>query len=224
MPTLKENKLSPKEWGVDIVWITVSAVLTAVTVNLFFMHTDLAPGGLTGLSIILSILTGIPLEYMSLMVSVPLLILGMIFIGSKFGIKTLYITLMIPLFIKLVPKVNLMATLPFVAQLIISMIVGGLLIGLSIGIALRHNCATGGTDLLAVLIKKVIHVGEIPTIVFICDGLIIIFSGFIAKNILVSVFSFLTLMIIIPTIKVSSGQGLKKKTETAEKEQVNSVK
>lgn len=217
MPTQREKKLSPKEWAIDIIWITISALLTAVTVNLFFMHTDLAPGGLTGLAIILSIITGIPLEYMSLIVSVPLLVLGMIFIGSKFGIKTLYITLMIPLFIKIVPNVNLMAGLPFIIQLIIAMIVGGLLIGLSIGIALRHNCATGGTDLLAVLIKKVIKVGEIPTIVFICDGLIIIFSGFIAKNILVSLFSFLTLMIIIPTIKISSGQGLKKKPETLEK-------
>ena len=217
MPTQREKKLSPKGWAIDIIWITISALLTAVTVNLFFMHTDLAPGGLTGLAIILSIITGIPLEYMSLIVSVPLLVLGMIFIGSKFGIKTLYITLMIPLFIKIVPNVNLMAGLPFIVQLIIAMIVGGLLIGLSIGIALRHNCATGGTDLLAVLIKKVIKVGEIPTIVFICDGLIIIFSGFIAKNILVSLFSFLTLMIIIPTIKISSGQGLKKKPENLEK-------
>ncbi|NLJ71033.1 MAG: YitT family protein [Clostridiaceae bacterium] len=217
MSTQTKKKLSPKEWVIDIIWITISAALTAVTVNLFFMHTDLAPGGLTGLAIILSTITGIPLEYMTLVVSVPLLILGMIFIGSKFGIKTLYITLMIPVFIKIVPKVNLMATLPFIVQLIIAMIVGGLLIGLSIGIALRHDCATGGTDLLAVLIKKIIKIGEIPTIVFICDGLIIIFSGFIAKNVLVSVFSFLTLMIIIPTIKISSGQGLKKKSETAEK-------
>ncbi len=206
-----KKKLSAKEWANDLFWITISAFLTAVTVNLLFMHTDLAPGGLTGLSIILSTITKIPLEYMTLIVSVPLLILGMLVIGSKFGIKTLYITLMTPLFIRLVPKVNLMAALPFIAQLIIAMVLGGILIGFSIGTALRHDCATGGTDLLAILIKKLIKVGEVTTIVFICDGLIIIFSGLIAQNILVSVFSFLTLMIIIPTIRISSGQGLRKK-------------
>ncbi len=207
MPTSdQKKKLSPKEWAIDILWISLSALLTAITVNMFFMHTDLAPGGLTGLSIILSLVTGIPLEYMTLLVSVPLLILGMIFIGSKFGIKTLYITLMIPLFIRLVPNINPSASLPYIVQLIIAMVLGGLMIGLSIGIALRHGCTTGGTDLLAMLIKRVIKVGQIPTIVFICDGLIIILSGFVAKNVLVSVFSFLTLLIIIPTIRISSGQ------------------
>lgn len=195
-----------KTWAGDIVGMTLSSLMTALAVNFFFSHTHLAPGGLTGLAIILSSVTKIPLEYMTLMVSVPLLILGALLIGSKFGVKTVAITLMIPLFIRLVPNRNFMVDWPFYLQLIVSMITGGLFIGISIGIALRRGCATGGTDLLAILIRKLIKVGEISSIVFICDGLIILLSGIVSQNAFVAVCSFLTLLIIIPTIKKTSGE------------------
>lgn len=211
---LSRQKL--REGALDIFWLSCSALLTAVTVNFFFLHTNLAPGGLTGLAIILSAITGLPLEYMTLLVSVPLLLFGFLFVGAHFGLKTIGITLLIPLMIRLVPKFNPLASLPEVAQLILSMLLGGMMIGASIAIALRRNCATGGTDLLAILIRKGIRVGEIHQIVFCCDGLIIILSGFIAKNGMVSVASFLTLLIIIFTLKWLGPKTASEETKKAE--------
>lgn len=84
----------------DYFWITVAAAMTALAVNLFFSSTGLAPGGITGLSIVCSSILHIEVSTMSLCISIPLLILSTIVLGKSFGIKTLYITIASPLFMK----------------------------------------------------------------------------------------------------------------------------
>ena len=58
-----------KEIIKDYLWITLSSILTAMAVNFFFKEHNLAPGGITGASIIGSNFTGIPVEVMSLSIS-----------------------------------------------------------------------------------------------------------------------------------------------------------
>lgn len=188
----------------DYLWITLSAFLTAMAVNLIFKSTGLAPGGITGLSIIFSTITGIPIEYMTLSISVPLLILAVIFLGKSFGIKTLYITLATPICMHIVPTLHItkgLGNINNILELIVAAIVGGLLVGTAIGIALNHDCATGGTDLIALLIKHFIKIFKVPVILLFLDGFVVIASGIISKNIMIAVFSFISLMIIIQTIK-----------------------
>lgn len=183
-----------KEIIKDYLWITMSSILTAMAVNFFFKEHNLAPGGITGASIIGSNFTGIPVEVMSLSISIPLLIMGIIFLGKSFGIKTLYITLMSPVFLKLIPELHI------TDNLLIAGIIGGLLVGTAIGIAVVRNCATGGTDLAAMLINKVVKFVKLPIILFILDGMIVVGSGVISKNFMISVYSLLSLFVIINTI------------------------
>ena len=183
-----------KEIIKDYLWITMSSILTAMAVNFFFKEHNLAPGGITGASIIGSNFTGIPVEVMSLSISIPLLIMGIIFLGKSFGIKTLYITLMSPVFLKLIPELHI------TDNLLIAGIIGGLLVGTAIGIAIVRNCATGGTDLAAMLINKVVKFVKLPIILFILDGMIVVGSGVISKNFMISVYSLLSLFVIINTI------------------------
>ena len=96
---------------------------------------------------------------MSLCISIPLLILATIVLGKSFGIKTLYITLMTPLFMKIIPSIHTTAILKEinpVLELIVAGAAGGILVGSAIGIALNHDCATGGTDVIALLIQQVL--------------------------------------------------------------------
>lgn len=187
---------------IDFAWITVSAICTAIAVNMFFRFTNLAPGGITGMCIIFSLMTHIPVDIMTLCISVPLLALGVIFLGKNFGIKTLYITFLTPLCMRLIPAIDVTAPLkgiPF-AQLIVAAIVGGLLVGGSIGLALNRGCATGGTDLIALLVNHFISVFKVPKILLFLDGTVVVASGIISRDIMIAVFSFLSLLIIIRTI------------------------
>lgn len=188
----------------DYACITVSALLTALAVNCVFQSTGLAPGGITGLAIICSLITKIPVSYMTLCISIPLLVLGTLLLGKSFGIKTLYITLATPICMKLIPYVDfsaLLSGLPSIPVLFLAAILGGLLVGAAIGIALNHDCATGGTDLIALLIQHFFPFLKLSAILFVLDGSVVIASGVISGDFMIAVFSLLSLFIIIHTIK-----------------------
>lgn len=199
-----EKKLTAAELIRDYACITVSALLTALAVNCIFQSTGLAPGGITGLAIICSLITRIPVSYMTLCISIPLLVLGTLLLGKSFGIKTLYITLATPVCMKLVPYVDfagLLSGIPNILMLLLAAVIGGLLVGTAIGIALNHDCATGGTDLIALLIQHFFRFLKLSAILFALDGSVVIASGVISGDFLIAVFSLLSLFIIIHTIK-----------------------
>ncbi|AVD37144.1 YitT family protein [Clostridioides difficile] len=183
-----------KEMIKDYLLITVSAFLMALAVNFFFAEHTLAPGGITGLSVVLSTFLSMPVENISLGISMPLLVMGLLFLGKGFGIKTLYITLMGPFFLKVIPQTHI------TDNLLVAGVIGGLLVGTAIGIAIIRGCSTGGTDLVAMLINKVIKFLKLPVILFMLDGFIIVASGIISKNFMISIYSLISLLLIIKTI------------------------
>ncbi|HBF4726931.1 TPA: YitT family protein, partial [Clostridioides difficile] len=183
-----------KEMIKDYLLITISAFLMALAVNFFFAEHTLAPGGITGLSVVLSTFLSMPVENISLGISMPLLVMGLLFLGKGFGIKTLYITLMGPLFLKVIPQTHI------TDNLLVAGVIGGLLVGTAIGIAIIRGCSTGGTDLVAMLINKVIKFLKLPVILFMLDGFIIVASGIISKNFMISIYSLISLLLIIKTI------------------------
>lgn len=180
--------------------IILSSLLTAIVVNFLFMHDGLAPGGITGLSLVLSTLTKIEVSTMSLIVSVPLLVISTVVLGKGFGIKTLAIILLTPLWMRILPQVHLLGALPEIPQWIISGVVGGILIGTSIYLAIKSDAATGGTDVLALLIQKLIPNVKLSNIILVLDGIIIVSTAMIHKNILLAVFSFISLYVITQTL------------------------
>ena len=183
-----------KEMIKDYLLITISAFLMALAVNFFFAEHTLAPGGITGLSVVLSTFLSMPVENISLGISMPLFVMGLLFLGKGFGIKTLYITLMGPLFLKVIPQTHI------TDNLLVAGVIGGLLVGTAIGIAIIRGCSTGGTDLVAMLINKVIKFLKLPVILFMLDGFIIVASGIISKNFMISIYSLISLLLIIKTI------------------------
>jgi len=183
-----------KELIADYLLITISSLLIALGVRLFFSEHMLAPGGITGMSIVVNALTGLPMEVVQFGISGPLLVLGMIFLGKSFGIKTLYITFMGPLLMKLIPQTHV------TDSLLVASIAGGALVGTAIGIAILRGCATGGTDLMSMLINRVLKFMKLPTILFILDGTVVAASGLISRDIKVALFSLGALLVIIRTI------------------------
>ncbi|MBY2477262.1 YitT family protein [Clostridioides difficile] len=197
-----------KEMVKDYLLITISAFLMALAVNFFFAEHTLAPGGITGLSVVLSTFLSMPVENISLGISMPLLVMGVLFLGKGFGIKTLYITLMGPLFLKLIPQTHI------TDNLLVAGIIGGLLVGTAIGIAIIRGCSTGGTDLVAMLINRIIKFLKLPVILFMLDGFIIVASGIISKNFMISVYSLISLLLIIKTIGFVTTKFAKNTEET----------
>ena len=176
----------------EIGFLVLSSGLTALAVRLFFVEYSLTPGGITGMAIILSSLLRLPVDFISLCISVPLLMISFFVLGNKFVFKTI-----------LIHVVN---------HILIASIFGGILVGISISIAIRERCATGGTDTIAYLIQKMNHRWKLSKIIFMIDMIIVIFSCVISKQFYTSFFSAISLGIIVMTIKLLTANKVTKST------------
>ena len=87
---LKRKKMLRMVW--DYVVITVFSLTYGVGISLFLDPNNLAPGGVSGISIMLSRITPIPTGTWILLINVPILGLGLWKFGMKFLVSTIYCT------------------------------------------------------------------------------------------------------------------------------------
>ncbi len=174
-----------------------SSFLIALAVNFFIGVHNLTPGGTTGMAISLSILTGIEIASASLWITVPLIVIGAIFLGQNYGIKTLVIVFVAPFFMSLMPMQALFA------NPLISGVFGGILVGLAISLAISIKCSTGGTDLIAMLLNKFIPKMKISNWLLLVDGLVVVSSAALTGELTFALYSAITLLVINVTIKIT---------------------
>lgn len=133
----------------DSAVFVIGSVLYAISVNCFTSSNGIAPGGVTGLATAVNSLTGIPIGVMSLLINIPLLILAIIFIGGEFTVKTVAVTILLSL------SIDFFSFLPvYSGDKLLCCIFGGLLAGAAIGIIFLRGGTTGGTDIVARLLRK----------------------------------------------------------------------
>ena len=185
-------KISYKE----IIYLAVSSFLTVLAVRLFFIEYSLTPGGITGLSITLSAILRLPIDLISLCISVPLLIVSYFILGNRFAFKTIFVTITIPLFLRIVPQIHL------VNNILLAAVLGGILVGISIAIAIWNECATGGTDTIAYLIRYIFKNWELSKIIFTIDMIIVLSSFAISNKLYTSIYSAISLVFIVITIQL----------------------
>ncbi len=138
-----------------------------------------APGGTYGLGMVAHHLWGFETEYVALCMDVPLLIIGFIVLGNRFGIKTIVSTILLPLFMQLIHRIYGYASLiePEVVEMtayqhpIIAAIFGGVVYGTGLGMVYRSRATTGGSDIIAMILRKYTHL-SMGTATIIVDGLI----------------------------------------------------
>lgn len=137
-----EYKVKNARWK-DYLLITAGAAIYAVGVSLFLDPNNLAPGGVTGISIMVNRFVNISTGTLILVLNIPVLLLGMMKFGWRFLITTCYSLLMISIF------TNLLA--PFGAateDALLAAIAGGSLVAVGIGFTFKAGATSGGTDII----------------------------------------------------------------------------
>lgn len=157
--------------------ITLAAILFGVGISLFIDPNNLAPGGVSGLSIILSRLIPVPPGTLFLVLNLPIMIVGAWKFGIKFIVSTLYATFMVSLFTNLFEYME-----PVTKDPLLGAVVGGGLVAIGIGWVLRVGATTGGTDIIVKCMKlKKPHI-KTGTIFLTVDAVIIGIGGIVFGN------------------------------------------
>ncbi|MEI6776987.1 MAG: YitT family protein [Chloroflexales bacterium] len=142
------NTLSARRWPVlrDYILMTVGALLVAVAVRVFLVPNQVLTGGITGISQLMNRFFGTPVGVVTLVLNVPLLIIGVRRLGGfVFGVRTIYTITVMSLAIDLLaPYARPVTTDPLLYSLY-----GGMIEGVGLGLILRARGTAGGTDIIA---------------------------------------------------------------------------
>ena len=131
----------------DILGTALGTLISALGLNLFLIPNRMNDGGLTGLAIVLHYLLGWPVGLLVFVLNVPLLAVVMYFIGVPFVARTLVGVTFLSLWLWLLPSH------PVTHDLLLATLYGGVLSGMGLGIVFRVGGSTGGTDLVARLLR-----------------------------------------------------------------------
>ncbi len=160
-------------WMIDIAVIAVAAVVFSVGVVCFISPNDIAPGGGTGIAIILSELTGLSLGTLIAAVNIPLIVAGFVLLDKRIMIKTLISVALITLLTDYV-----LADVPvYVADGgngILAAVFGGVLMGAGVGLTYAREATSGGTDIVAKIVSRFKPELKLGRIQFAADAAIIL--------------------------------------------------
>ena len=173
-------------------------VILAFGCAVFVVPFDLVTGGVTGLSIVIDeILSGlVPIDVLIGVLTWALFILGIVFLGRDFALKTLVSSIVYPvaisLFLHLVsPDVlggflYLQGSSHGELALIISSIFGGVCIGTGCAITFLGGGSTGGLDILAFIICKYLKRLKSSVVIFAFDALTILLGMFVIGDLIIT--------------------------------------
>lgn len=158
--------------------ISVASSLYAVGISLFIDPNNLAPGGVTGIAIIINHFLNMPTGVLVLVLNIPIMILGIWKFGLKFFISTIVATVMGSVFIDVAARFPVATN-----DLFLSALIGGILMGVSIGLIFKVGASTGGTDIIARLLKlRFPHIETGKLFIFI-DILIVVASAIVFRDV-----------------------------------------
>ena len=157
--------------------ISFACVRYGVGISLFVDPNDLAPGGFTGLSVMLNRLISVETGTVYLLLNIPVIFLGVWKFGWRFTVSTLYAIVMVSVF------TNLFAMLrPITLEPLLGAVFGGILNGASLGLVLRSSATTGGTDIIVKCLRQRFPHLKTGSLMLMLDAFIIGMSGFVFGN------------------------------------------
>lgn len=164
--------------------IAVGAVLYAIGVSLFLDPNSLAPGGVTGIAIILNRITDVETGTWILLINIPILLVGLWKFGMKFLISTIYCTGLISILTNAMSRYE-----PITGDRFLACIVGGTLLAVGIGLVFKAKATTGGTDIIVKLLRLKFPHMKTGGLFLLIDAFIVAGSAFLLKDLEVALYA-----------------------------------
>lgn len=164
----KLQKLSQRERLMAWVQIVVGCIIGAAAYPTFLNPGKIAPGGLTGVAMILNHLWGWEIGITSLLLNIPLFVICYRTMGRLFAFRSLVATILFSLAIDLLPLREI------TVEPILGTLYGGILLGIGLGFILRGGATTGGTDMCARLVHKYLPFMSVGMFLFMIDCVVVV--------------------------------------------------
>ena len=158
--------------------ITISIFIMAIGVYFFKFPNNFCFGGVTGAAVVFAEITPLSASTFSFIVNMALLILGFIFLGKGFAFKTTYATVLLSGLLLFFEKVHPLEH-PLSNEPMLELIFAITLPAIASALLFYEGASSGGTDVVAMIVKKYTHVEDIGIALFVTDLLMIIIACFV---------------------------------------------
>ena len=173
MGFVTKEKFLSKDFFITYAWLLGGCFVFALGAVMFAEPYGFAPGGTYGLSMVFHHLWGWETEIAALCMDVPLLLLGIYFLGGMFGVKTIICTFAIPAFMRLIHYLYGYDALlepgitdrTLLNEQLLSAIFGGIVYGIGIGMIFKARATSGGSDIISMILNKYTHI-SLGTVAF----------------------------------------------------------
>ncbi|MDF2903729.1 MAG: hypothetical protein K0S25_1367 [Bacillus sp. (in: firmicutes)] len=155
-----------------ILIIIIGSIIIGAAYNLFLVPHHILSAGISGIAILLGIVTPMNSGILNFLLNLPLLIIGMYKLGKKFIGYTILSVVFLSASLYFIPVTAL------TSEPILSSLFGGVIAGIGIGLVFRASACTGGFDIIAMLLAKK---ADFPIGGFLSaiNGVVVIISGFV---------------------------------------------
>lgn len=155
----------------ETIIVLIGNFILAVAVGLFLLPNDILTGGIAGVAVLMSPFISIDTSIVVMILSISLLLLGWLFLGTKFMLTTCLSSIIYPFFLMIIEKI----VIPPSIDPLLASVYGGLLGGAGVGMVIKMGSSTGGMDIPPIIINK--YTGfDLSKAVMIFDALTVAFG------------------------------------------------
>ena len=166
------KKIKNNEPVIGYVYIVLGCIVGGAAYPLFLVPNGIAPGGLTGVATVLNYLFGAPVGVTSLLMNVPLFLMGYKLMGGSFAFRSMIATVLFSLLI------DLFRFPALTDDVLLASVYGAILLGVGLGLILRGGATTGGSDMIAKLVHHRMSFVSVGMILLFVDCTVIALAAF----------------------------------------------
>ncbi len=170
------------------IYTLIGATAMGAFLELFLVPLHIVAGGVGGIATLVNHLTGLSVGVLILLINIPIFVLGVLNFSKGFLYYSLLGTLALSLSTQFFSQFP-----PLTSDPLLAAVFGGGGIGLSLGLVISVNGTTGGTDILALVLKKWIPRFSVGQFFLLIDGIVILAAGFVFGEWESALYSALTL-------------------------------
>jgi len=132
-----------------LIFMILGSILASVGLEIFLIPNNIIDGGITGISIMASHFTNLPLGLFIFLLNIPFLVIGYKQIGKTFTLLTLFSVICLSIGVSVLHPVA-----GITHDILLATIFGGIILGAGIGLIIRNGGSLDGTEIVAIILDK----------------------------------------------------------------------
>lgn len=159
----------------DLLFDVMGSCLFAIGMQMFVAPNQIAPGGFSAIAVVLNYLFGIPIGTCSFLLNIPVLLLGLKFLGKTFTVKTMTTVVVM----SILTNAMYYAVPPYSGDALLAALFGGAMMGAGLALVFMRDSTTGGVDILSRLIQRRVPYVPMGRLLLILDLIVIGISALV---------------------------------------------